>query len=412
MVLYKQLTNKSALARKFKNTILDVASKGMASTAIDNVVTAARRAVDRRRQRNKAKAQDKLVQAAFAMPRIPPRQQKSLTFSQSVRLKKCSIKYLLAAVDPFNPMCSGACNPAMVAAQSQKIRAQGSFAVTVGTSGIGWALLYAPLGKDNVLAIKTDATYAGTIASPFSANNTLNTGVSVVYPTNLPYSVSDLSGPTSDQVNAQLAPVSYGFRSRYTGTTLNEGGMQFCYTDPNHVSTSGMSQTDIVGRTECEITGVSRTPCTLVLNCISDLEGSGVHAPSSLRNFYPFSDTQQHAVTYGSSTAYTYVDNGGITIGVPVGIMLFSGTAGNTFYIEYDINLNGKGPKCSQNYTPHETDIEGATQIMSAIMAVPSLRASFPNLSGWQIARNELARIQESQRGHSLPKSPAGITRI
>lgn len=319
------------------------------------------------------------------------------------RLKKCTLKYALASVDPFDPLASGACNPAFTASLSHKITTQGGFGMTIGTQGVGWALLFMPATSQNILAFVTGATYTGTIASPCSANNTLNTGVSVIYP-NLPYVQADVN-QVGDQSNLQIIPVSAGFRARYTGTTLNEGGMYHCFADPDHVNVCGMDQSAIINRTESGIAGVSRDPCSVVLNCVDQNDAENPLNSQGLQNSYPFSYATGLPTTYQGGTSYTYQGNDGINCGNPTAIILVTGQPGNTFFVDYKIILNAHGPKASQFYTPHESDTQGAVQVMAAAQQVPAKRNERPKASSWSLMQEALTATQDGLKEFVVPAS-------
>jgi hypothetical protein len=329
--------------------------------------------------------------------------------SKRPTLSKCAAKFALANVDPFNPASFGACNPGWSCSESEKISAFGGFDIVIGTQGIGWALLFQPNSNNNLLAFVTGATYSGNMAIPLSTNNTLNTGVSAVYPTNLKYSTSDLQAATADQAQAQLVPVSLGFEAQYIGTTLNMSGMIYCFADPDHTSTCGMSQSDLLARGETAQEGVTRKKCRIVLTPTDLNECVPAAVGNVLTNYYPYSNSMNMSTSYGGTTSYTYMDAGSITAGCPVGIIMVTGVAGQLVHVQWRGEWNGRGVKPSSSYTPHHVDTSGATEVMGAMQMVPASRKSYPGKSDWSIFTSILGAVQDGASEIILPMAEMAL---
>jgi len=347
-------------------------------------------------------------------PQSQPLSQRSRTPS----LTPCAMKYAAAIAQPFNPKFANACNPGFSSAMTDKRRIVSSFDIVTGTQGIAWFLVSPALANDMPSGFYTVASYAGTRASPFSANNTLNTGVNPLVLTTLPYNSTQFA---QGLVAGVIVKVSV--RVTYSGTVLNRGGFFYCLHEPGHESVSGMSVTDIGFRMESGQEPVLENPCELVLHdvlaqeCnprIVTLANSGTY---NTRSMWPYSGDGDGngtwATTYNGATGYSYVaGTSPLNVGHPVGLIAIASTAGNYFHVEMCADYEFIGQAASASLTPHHSDMDGAALVRTSATALALRKKAAPpgeRNDTWKHMTSALAEAGEQGIRMAVPKLIEGV---
>jgi hypothetical protein len=347
---------------------------------------------------------DSLVETAYTPVVLNPK--KTVSRRSNPLLSKCSAHYAFAIAHPFHPSSRSVCNPNFSAPLSSKCAGVGGFDIAIGTAGIGWILFSPNFANDGICAYYTNASYTGSVASPFSANNTLNTGVTAQAPGWMPYSTSSFKNGTSPESGIEAgACVVMGVRATYTGQWSTLGGMIYCYHSPDHQSVSGMAPSDVLSRPETEVRGVSKKPCEFRIHdaLLSESEGQGPNFNSTPVQYYPYSQSASFATTYRGSTAYTYTDGGSVSAGVPVAAIFFVGTAGNTFHIDVCSHFEFVGQQPSYLYTARGNDRVGAGQVISAALGVPERLKSDDSKDWYTHLREGIVSATEASAEIALP---------
>lgn len=149
----------------------------------------------------------------------PPR----MTF----RLARCSQDYLHALANPFVEI-DDVCIPDQHEAPSWKLRTLQRFYVTIGTEGLGYALIGAiTQSQDQPSAIFTTAAFVGTTIT----TDTAVTGVLAFTDPQFPYTTAQITA--NNRVNCRT--VACGARVRYIGDELSRGGQIMTYKTPTTV---------------------------------------------------------------------------------------------------------------------------------------------------------------------------------
>lgn len=293
----------------------------------------------------------------------------------SIALSKCTYHLAKAIADPRSVTNVSASDGQM--SDSRKVTITLSGAGSTGVNGFGWILPCLGIASDSCAALVTSSGYTGATqgnASPFSANNTLNTGVNIVQPIKCPQTSNVMSGVVDGYV-ATGRIVDAEITVRYNGTNLNEGGTVVCYADPDHNSVSGISVADITSKAPhlFNVENYNRKECTLKLSPISQQElnpgriYSVGQSVGDIWNVYPFSGgDEQFTTQYNGTTAYTYAQ-GGVSIGVPTAaILVNSAVSAQPFWYEITYHVEYGGELNQPYATPNAIDVEGSRLVLTA----------------------------------------------
>lgn len=334
----------------------------------------------------------------------PKKKQTSLV-SSAKSMSPCVYKMFQAIANPWSPSAAGACIPVFPARPSQKVTAFSRFDFVVGTQGVGFVTIAPTIANDAPLALLTTAAYTGG-AGPADVTFTAATGAiattGVVYTTmgNLPYGAAsgvltaNIVG-VAQQVHGRI--ISTGVTVSYTGTTMNQSGLLYCYSDPVHDNVSTYSLITLGTRTETDVTGVSRDKCSLVCypidrnECEYDRSKTASSSSSAVQiaqttsqnarsdiitTLFPFSDGQDYNT---SSNAITTVGISTIFAGAPLVIIASGCVAGSTFHVEIVTHAEYIGIGCEGKTTASGFDSVGAELLLAAVGKLPSLRQAYPS---------------------------------
>jgi hypothetical protein len=353
-----------------------------------------------------------------------------------VMLTQCTARYALACVDPFAPEARGACVP-VGSAPSQKTHAFLRFDVTIGTSGAALLYFSPALSNDCASVFYTTSTWTGSTLMPFSAGGTLGaSGSSATLNAgwtqgshNGPYNSAKFitnevnSTPNDTQVSGKI--VSAGLRTQYTGTTLNESGLYYCYHDPSHSSVSGLSAANIGNFGDANVEGVSRKPCTLVVHAVDadeqNYSNSVVTNPTLAASvcplIYPFSGGDYYWYSnYGSTTTGFAISQSiggyGVPVGVPVGVIGMTGVAGQTVHVECILHFEYTGLAAAAMLTPTAPDIQGANNVITAALSVPAKKLDNPGKDVWSLMYEGLQEVAKTGIALAVPAAKAGLAML
>jgi hypothetical protein len=301
-----------------------------------------------------------------------------------VALSKCALKFATAISDPFSVSALGACIPSINARPSQKITAFTRFDTTIGTGGFGFVLLSPCLANDSLSAWYSDGNFTGTTATftTTASNTSSTTGVNAVYMSNLPYSSSQLTANNQGVQSADGRIVSFGATVQYTGTTLNESGLVWCYHDPTHDNMFGKSTSTLGSRMETSIEPNGRSKCMLPVFPVD--QGETEYA--SGQYVYNGVNTSTRAITsiypFANGDYLTNADSvGNFTNASCPAVILFTGTPGQAMHVELVIHAEFVGTLVEGKATPSDADPVGLSKVLSAASSIPERKISAPNKS-------------------------------
>jgi hypothetical protein len=338
---------------------------------------------ERERQKQSIAKSQKLQNDLFGpsmrfQPSLPPRNMEK----SSGQLSKCALKYALAIADPFHPQARNACLPVFPSPNSQKVTGYCRFTVTTGTAGVGYVSLSPTLANNEAVAYYTTGTFTGSTTQALSANDTLQTGISTATMSNLPYSATQLTGGADKEAAVVIGRiVSCGLRITYTGTTSNESGTFYVYSDPLHENYTvvGSNAAGLGLLPDCEVCSITREPCELSVYPIDGNESSYANSwqTSSLTPLlYPYS---MNTTSFGSG-GFTRVTNiAGVNAGVPVAGIYFTGAqSGATYLVEIITHAEYVGAAPGSAVTPSDSDQRGFEIVTAAAQRVPQLKLTKP----------------------------------
>jgi hypothetical protein len=294
-----------------------------------------------------------------------------------IALSSCALKYALAIAEPFHPNARNACLPVYPSIPSQKVTGFGRFNMVIGTAGTGFVSIHPSVANNGGAVMFTNVAYTQTSLSWVTATNVLQTGVQIGSLTNLPYTISQLDTQWSNNgasVTGRI--VSVGVRISYTGTTLNESGQYYIYTDPNHNNCTVVANTlSALGNlADCDVCSVNRTPCeTSIYPVTADETAYGfnaVGAPLSA-SVYPYSGSCEQL--NGGSYSFNSVN-----MGTPVSVIAVTGVPGSTFLVEIVEHVEYTGSNTSALQTPSDADQHGFEIVSAAAARLPTLKMSSP----------------------------------
>lgn len=312
-------------------------------------------------------------------PAIPNRNDSK----SSGQLSKCALKYALAIADPFHPQARNACLPVFPSPNSQKVTGYTRFTVATGTQGIGYVAISPTLANNEPVAYYSTSTWAGSTTQVLSANDTLQTGINLATMANLPYSSSQLTGG-ADKESATVVGriVSCGLRITYTGTTSNESGTFYVYSDPLHQNFTvvGSNAAALGVLPDCEVCAVTREPCELSAYPVDQYEhlyGNSWPTSSLTPLIHPYS---LNTTAFGAS-AYTKVSSiAGTNVGVPVAGVYFTGAqTGATYLVEVITHAEYVGSTVGAAVTPSDSDMRGFEIVTAAAQRIPQLKMTKPH---------------------------------
>jgi len=364
--------------------------------------------------------QNSLTNAMFAVripkpprisrARLPPRIEGALTMSE------CSRKFLEAVVDPFS--ARNVCLPTHPAQATLKASGFVRFNMALGTAFYGFVTGTPTWASDMPQGYVSTNAYTSTSCYPLSSTNTLRSGVTRFYASNLPYgtgSVLAASGYSALPSSSLLGRVvGAGLRISYVGTTINESGVSYCYVDPMH--SNALAATADGGNAGSllftSVEGVSRSPCHMSIYPISDVECSFSNMmpdQSSLDNGSQLSTAFSNlGFSSGDNIPISAVATANDTINTgsnvvpqwrvpgPIYIFQVQASAAASYLVEYIIHVEYSGPYVATLATPNAADPQGLAHCVNILQQVPIVRQRAPHLS---LKETVLSAVREIAAG-------------
>lgn len=322
--------------------------------------------------------------------------------STNLKVSECALKFGMALKDPFSLQARGACIPTLPSKETFKQYAQTAVTMVVGSSGYGHFLLTPAVSNISPQCVYTNSATAGYGSS---ANPTLVSGGGLSSgwaTTTLPlvFGASAFSSGTTDsETNLQGKIVSVGVKVRYTGTVMNCGGLITSYSSPTHADLWG-----IAPATLNNYVGVRRY---VIKPGVTYIQSSGPSCEDDL-------DFPSAALRTGTTTLeYLQPWSGGLYLGgtaagfdqyavaasdsygpAPI-VFSIQSTPGNTFDVEFCMNVEYTGATANFLATPNVADPVGTSTMMTAASYANELLNSNPEKSIETVWKTALNRVGE-----------------
>jgi len=326
--------------------------------------------------------------------------------AKTLVLSEHASRYLLSFVKPFDQAVQQVSVPRPPATRSFKVTGYIRGSGQIGANGIGFVAVAPTLTNDRPCAYYTTAQYTPTVTgappsdfaytSPtFQQGGTLFPGAAFM--SNLPYATNQLnttSGGTGSVNEITGRIVSCSMRLYYTGTTFNEGGNYYAYSDPDvnnvlgadHTSAavpSGYSTANLLSKDATEIIKVKgRSEASLVRICTDpNMDDYPRANASALRKMFPYSGGE-----YYTNGADTYN-------GVANMVIMIDGTAAQPFYFEVVTHAEYIGPGVVQGLlSDTNNDAVGYDCVKNLLQHAQRRVASDPRLTFKDALEQEMKR--------------------
>lgn len=372
--------------------------------------------VSRRQTTQQRKATDKMY--GVSMVKDPVLRLESYAKKRNLIMHPCTAKFALAIADPMNPAARGVCIPSS-GGMTQRVLATFVTDITIGSQGFAYVYVTPSLANNTPCVYYSTGAFTGTgtagTSSILSANNTLVVGVQRGLH-NGPYTASQLVvGSANNYTNGRI--VACGLRVQYTGKTTNEGGVYYCRHELGHNSLSGSINSDIGNTSDGEVRGINREPCMLCVHPVDDdeLNFSSEASGATTQNtavIYPYSNNVSGlSTTFNGSTIFSDTV-ASIAVGVPVGVILITGTAGESIHLDYYQHMEYQGTLAAPSAIKAESDLEGAKKVMAAAKMLPVLKRDTPTeiFSPWKCMHQALSEIWATVKPVVVNSSVAALT--
>jgi len=336
-------------------------------------------------------------------------------------LSACALKYALACTDPFDPNAQGACIPSFPALDSHKTHGFVRIDGQIGTLGVGWIVVAPTLANNTPIAFYTNSSFTLADTTVLSGPNVLQTGVSPAFMGNLPYAASDLVHTVSTNNPAVAGRiVSCGVSIQYTGTTLNESGLSYCYRSPSHVNvvakTGGQNATetsDLSQFIEVGIESFDRMRCEVVDFATSSNE-TGYSGANELSLdgevgtvcCYPYTQGNQHQNNQRS------VSYNSVAVGCPTMVIMVTGVAGQSFHCDVICHVEYIGRKAASSATPSHADPVGFQHVLTALQNIQTMKTANPKMTNWSAFYAAFKGVVKAAKPLAVPAAKAALASL
>jgi len=345
----------------------------------------------------------------------------------AVSLSLCGMRFLSGVAMPFAPESKGCCIPMLSSQPSQKETSFLRFDIAATATGTIFIYPIPCLANDGVgcIVYTTGSTATG---SPFllSASNTLSNsalaGVTTLYKfANLPYTQTQLtSNEAAGSHSITGRVVSYGVRVNYTGTTLNQSGLFYCYHSPRHenmnINQSGggpLGINGIASYIDTDISNVSRKPCELnlypVLPTEREYSATDVGA-SNYQIIYPYSQSNLLAGLGNTQVAYA---EGGVNIGSPPGVIAISGLQPSAgIHVEIIQHVEYSGVLADPVATHNSAHMDDLGIVSSIVENMPAIKATHHGKGLWGIVGEAAKIAARTAKKVAIPALESGLASL
>jgi len=345
----------------------------------------------------------------------------------AVSLSVCGMRFLSAVAMPFAPESKGACIPMLSSQPSQKETCFLRFDVTASATGTIFLYPIPCLANDGVACISytTGSTATGApilIAADNTLSNSVAAGVTTLHKFgNLPYSIAQLTSQeaaAANQITGRV--VSYGIRVNYTGTTLNQSGLFYCYHSPRHenmnINHSGggpLGVNGVAGYLDTDISNVSRKPCELNLYPVLPTEreySTTDHGTSNSNVIYPYSQSNLFSKIGGLQHTIT---EAAVSVGSPPGVIVISMLQPNAgIHVEIVQHVEFSGILADPIATPNSAHMDDLGIVSSIVENMPAIKAMHHGKSLWGVISEAAKVAARTAKKVALPVAESGLAAL
>lgn len=282
-------------------------------------------------------------------------------------LHPCTLKYLKAITDPFNPDAYGACVPIDNMYPSQKYHSFSRGICTIGTGGVGMILISPCLANDIPGIYKTTSLYAGVDTQTINLGLAAFIGAFDTINLITPYTQSQMTdqGVAGTPALVKGRIVGAGIQWWYNGTELERSGYSASFTSQYHDTLEGYSAADIISRPTVNVRP-NESRRSKHRECIFAIRNSELVYPIT----YPGAASSADQV----SNCYPFCSNKATSIasanGAPITVVMFFGEPGTSYGYEYGQHSEFIGRPCDFAANKNAADPEGVAVVQESIAKV------------------------------------------
>lgn len=314
-------------------------------------------------------------------------------------------KYLMSFIKPFDNSVQQVSVPRPPAVRSFKVTGFIRGAGTIGAQGVGFVAVNPVLCNDRPCAFYTTNIYNSALLGAPPNNFSYSTLTyqsggnywpACAYMSNLPYTFNQLVANASSigsQVEVAGRIVSCSMRLYYTGTTFNEGGSYYAYSDPdvnnvlgdNHATTdvpSGYSIPNLLSKDATEVIKIKNgSEARLVRVCTDpNMDDYPRANTNALRKVSPYSGGEY----YNPQADY---------VGTANMVIAIDGSAGQPFYFEVVTHVEYIGTGVTQGLlSDSNNDAVGYDCVKNLLQHAQREVASNPNKTFARAMAEEMRR--------------------
>jgi len=282
----------------------------------------------------------------------------------AVMMHPCTLKYLRAITDPWNPASYGACIPMDNMYPSQKSHAFMRGTLTLGSNGFGIIMFSPCLANDSPCIYQTKSGWTGTDTTSIDLSGVTFTGQYETFNLPTPYTESLLSDEGIAGVPGLVKGriVGAGIRWFYDGKEVDRAGCSACYVSPVHDTVEGYTISDLMSRPTVNVhpNNADRKKHSASIFGVKPQElvypttiNGAASSSDGLMNYYPYSTAKATSVVN---------DNG-----APIAIIVVTGTAATKWRWEYCQHSEYIGRPCEYMATENSSDPQGASKMNELI---------------------------------------------
>lgn len=267
--------------------------------------------------------------------------------------------YLMSHVRPFDSRVSQVCIPRPPATRSFKVTGFIRGTGAIGGNGVGFVAIAPCLSNDLPCLYYTTGAYSPSFTSQppndLAPGNTTSANGGTLYPANLdminlPYSSAQLSNPvtgTTTAISGRI--VSSSLRVFYTGTTLNEAGQYFGYSDPEGTNVLGGAHTTISAGTGYTTGALGQKDATEIIKVTKNAEMRLIRlGVDPNMDDYPRANNTTARKNYPFCAGEVYTLAGVSDYGAANAVVMITGIALQPFYFEMITHAEYIGPGVTQ----------------------------------------------------------------
>lgn len=321
-------------------------------------------------------------------------------------LSEQASKYLMAYVKPFDNMVQQVSIPRPPATRSFKVTGYIRGAGQIGANGFGFVAVTPTLCNDRPCAFYTTSIYTPTVTGApisdysYSSGTYLNGGLlwpACAYMSNLPYNAAALTTATGgtgsvNEVAGRI--VSCSVRLYYTGTTYNEGGNYYAYSDPDVNNVLGGDHSAGVAPTGYSTAGLLSKDATEIVKVRGKSEVSLVRVSVDPNmDDYPRANNPTLRKLYPYSAGEFYTNTTDNNVGAANMVIAIDGTASQPFYFEVVTHVEYIGSGVTQGLlSDTNNDAVGYDAVKNVLHHAQREVASNPNRTFAQAVQTEMRR--------------------